>query len=112
VGESRLAAGERLTYGDLVIDLVRHEVLRAGQPIELSPKEFHLLRALATRPGAVLSRDHLLDQVWGDEFMGDEKTLDVHIRWLREKIEGDPSRPTTIVTVRGTGYKFAPEPEP
>jgi DNA-binding response OmpR family regulator len=101
---------ERLRFGDLVIDLDRHEVLRSGQTVELSPKEFQLLRALATRPGAVLSRDQLLDQVWGDEFMGDEKTLDVHIRWLREKIEADPSRPTTILTVRGAGYRFAAEP--
>jgi two-component system, OmpR family, response regulator RegX3 len=95
--------------GELEVDETRREVIREGRRVELSPKEFALLRVLARRPGTILSRAQLIDQVWGDEFMGDEKTLDVHIRWLREKIERDPSRPERIVTVRGTGYKFVEE---
>jgi len=77
--------------------------------VELSPKEFRLLCVLAACPSTVLPRGQLLSQVWGEEFMGDEKTLDVHIRWLREKIERDPSHPTLIRTVRGAGYQFVAE---
>jgi two-component system response regulator RegX3 len=97
------------TLGDLVIDPARQAVCRSGRFIELSPKEFRLLCVLAAQPGTVLARARLLSQVWGGEFMGDEKTLDVHIRWLREKIERDPSRPTLIRTVRGAGYQFVVE---
>jgi two-component system, OmpR family, response regulator RegX3 len=100
---------ERWRLGELEVDETRREVVREGQRVELSPKEFALLRVLARRPGTVLSRAHLIEQVWGDEFMGDEKTLDVHIRWLREKIERDPSRPALILTIRGAGYKFVEE---
>lgn len=88
------------------MDLDRHEVTSNGDVIVLSPKEFQLLRALMSYRGRVLSREQLIESVWGDEFMGDPKTLDVHIRWLREKIERDPSDPRLIVTVRGVGYRF------
>jgi DNA-binding response OmpR family regulator len=103
-----LAEGQ-WTAGDLVIDPARQVVSRSGRAIELSPKEFRLLCVLAAQPGTVQARGRLLTQVWGSEFMGDEKTLDVHIRWLREKIERDPSHPTLIRTVRGAGYQFAAE---
>jgi DNA-binding response OmpR family regulator len=97
--------------GDLVIDPAQHAVLRSGRAVPLSPKEFRLLCALATCPGTVLTRGQLIEQVWGDEFMGDDKTLEVHVRWLREKIERDPSHPRLIRTVRGAGYRFAEEGE-
>jgi two-component system, OmpR family, phosphate regulon response regulator PhoB len=77
-----------------------------GRPVDLAPKEFQLLQLLMLHEGRALTRDFLIEQVWGDAFMGDFKTLDVHIRWLREKIETDPSRPEQIITVRGVGYRF------
>jgi DNA-binding response OmpR family regulator len=95
-----------LTSGDLVIDLLGHEVAVKGQNIDLSSKEFDLLRILANHPGQVLSREQLLNLVWGNDFYGDNRTVDVHIRWLREKIEKDPGDPKYILTVRGVGYKF------
>jgi two-component system response regulator RegX3 len=88
------------------MDLDRHEVTRNGDVIELSPKEFGLLQALLTNRGRALSREELVEAVWGEHFMGDLKTLDVHIRWLREKVEDDPSDPKRIVTVRGVGYRY------
>jgi len=88
------------------MDLDRHEVTRNGDVIELSPKEFGLLQALLTNRGRALSREELVEAVWGEHFMGDLKTLDVHIRWLREKVEEDPSEPKRIVTVRGVGYRY------
>jgi two-component system response regulator RegX3 len=99
------AAG-MLSSGRVTMNRERHEVTVAGQPVDLSPKEFQLLRLLMLHRGRVLSREMLIEEVWGDDFMGDLKTLDVHIRWLREKIEADPSRPEHIVTVRGAGYRF------
>jgi DNA-binding response OmpR family regulator len=96
-----------ITLGDISVDLARHEVRVRGAAVELSPKEFLLLRELMTHPGQVLSRDTLIDRVWGSEFNGDLKTLGVHIHWLREKIERDPAHPQTILTVRGAGYRLA-----
>ena len=109
--EELAAAGEkagtgRLIFGDLTIDLVRHEVLRQGEPLRLKPKEYELLVFLARNQGIVLSRDLILERVWGWDFGGGSRTVDVHVRWLREKIEPDPARPTRIVTVRGVGYRF------
>jgi DNA-binding response OmpR family regulator len=92
---------------DLVVDSVRQTVFRAGREIELSPKEFRLLTVLAAYSGLDLTREQLITEVWKNEFMGDESTLNVHIRWLREKIEPNPSQPTLILTVRGVGYRFA-----
>ena len=81
-------------------------VLVRGQQVNLSPKEFRLLELFMNYPRRVWSREQLLDQVWGTDFVGDSKTVDVHIRWLREKLEQDPSHPEFIVTVRGFGYRF------
>ena len=77
-----------------------------GQELLLSPKEFNLLAELLRHRGAVLSRDLLLTRVWGYDYVGDSRTVDVHVRWLREKIEADPANPRRIVTVRGIGYRF------
>jgi DNA-binding response OmpR family regulator len=95
-----------LAFGDLMISESRREVRLAGQPLRLKPKEYELLAFLARNRGIVFSRDHILEQVWGWDFVGGSRTVDVHVRWLREKIEPDPAHPTRIVTVRGTGYRF------
>lgn len=97
---------ELLRFGNLVIDLGRHEVRLAEEALHMKPKEFDLLTFLARNRGIVLSRDLALERVWGWEYDGGSRTVDVHIRWLREKIERDPSHPTRIVTVRGVGYRF------
>lgn len=101
------AAERPITLGSLAIDLRRHTVTRSGAPIALSPREYDLLVALVEADGAVLGRHDLLDQVWGEEWIGNPRTLDVHIRWLREKLESDPARPRLILTVRGAGYRLA-----
>lgn len=93
---------------DLHIDPLRRLVTLRGQKITLTAKEFDLLWFFARHPQQVLTRDQLLNQVWGYEFYGDENTVTVHIRRLREKIEPDPSQPTYIHTVRGVGYHFDP----
>jgi DNA-binding response OmpR family regulator len=92
--------------GDLRIDPARAEVLRGGQVLVLKPKEYELLLYLAHHRGQVLSREQILQRVWGWTYTGDSRTVDVHIRWLREKIESDPSTPARLVTVRGAGYRF------
>ena len=97
---------ERLDFGELVIDLSRREVTLRGEVFHLKPKEFDLLVFLARNRGIVLSRDLILERVWGWEFDGGSRTVDVHVRWLREKIETDPSDPQRLVTVRGVGYRF------
>lgn len=95
-----------IVSGELSVDLLGHEVTLRGEPVNFSSKEYDLLRILASHPGQVLSREQLLNLVWGDDFYGDNRTVDVHIRWLREKIEDDPGNPKYIQTVRGVGYKF------
>jgi two-component system alkaline phosphatase synthesis response regulator PhoP len=90
----------------LRIDLARRRVVKRGAPIDLTALEFDLLRALASRPGIVYSRAQLLQRVWGYDFLGDERVVDVHIGLLRKKIEDDPSEPELLKTVRGVGYKF------
>jgi DNA-binding response OmpR family regulator len=95
-----------LQFGALTIDLSRHEVCLSNVPLALKPKEFELLAYMAQHRGMVLSRDHILENVWGWDFTGDSRTVDVHIRWLREKIEADPSNPLRLITVRGAGYRF------
>jgi DNA-binding response OmpR family regulator len=97
---------ELISYGNLTLDLTRREVLYNNKPLSLKPKEFDLLLFLARHRGQVLSRDLILERVWGWEFSGGSRTVDVHIRWLREKLEEDPAEPTRIVTVRGAGYRF------
>lgn len=95
-----------LIGGDLVIDLIGRKVKKADQPIKLSHKEFDLLVELVRNKGTALSRDLLLTKVWGYDYAGGVRTVDVHIRWLREKIEEDPSNPQYIQTIRGIGYRF------
>jgi DNA-binding response OmpR family regulator len=97
---------QTLRFGNLVIDLSRREVLLGNSPVQLKPQEYELLLFLARHRGQALSREYLLEQVWGWEFSGNTRTVDVHVRWLREKIEPEPAAPTRIVTVRGTGYRF------
>jgi len=99
------AKGE-MVFGDLAIDLARHEVRRAGELLHLSPKEYDLLVFLAQNRGQVLPRDLILERVWGWDYGGGTRTVDVHVRWLREKLESDPSHPVRLLTVRGIGYRF------
>lgn len=93
--------------GDISVDIERREVKVGGSIIPMPTKEFELLSLLATRPGRVFEREDLLYRIWGDDFCGDEKTLDVHIRRLRTRIEPDPAHPRYILTVRGIGYRMA-----
>ena len=95
-----------LEVGDVCLDPERHEVFVRGQPVALPLKEFELLAILLENAGRVLTRDVLIDRVWGADYVGDTKTLDVHIKRLRAKVEVDPSMPRSIVTIRGLGYKF------
>lgn len=95
-----------LSFNNLIIDLNRREVLIEGNPIDIKPKEYELLLFFARHRGQVLSRDLILERVWGWNFYGGSRTVDVHVRWLREKLEIDPSDPHRIVTVRGAGYRF------
>ena len=96
----------RLKSGDLILDLVGRRAFRGDQVLNLSPREYELLAELIRHKGAVLTRDLLVQRVWGFDFTGDTRTVDVHIRWLREKIEEDPANPKRIETVRGLGYRF------
>lgn len=100
------APQERWVCGELVLDKIARRLTRAGSAVELTTREFDLLTALMERAGHAQARQELLDRVWGAEWIGDPRTLDVHIRWLREKIEDDPSTPRYIETVRGFGYRF------
>jgi two-component system OmpR family response regulator len=95
-----------IKIGDLELDTARHRASRSGAVLELSPKEFDLLAFLAKNKGIVFNREQLLEKVWGYDYAGDTRTVDVHIRWLRQKIETDPAHPELLVTVRGTGYKM------
>jgi DNA-binding response OmpR family regulator len=97
---------ERFLFENLVIDLSRREVTFKGDVFHLKPKEFDLLVFLARNRGIVLSRDLILERVWGWDYDGGSRTVDVHVRWLREKIEADAANPERIVTVRGIGYRF------
>ena len=96
----------QIIRGELRIDLTGFRVHVRGEETELTPKEFELLRVFATHPGKVYSRDELLDRIWGYEYDGDTRTVDVHVRHLRLKVERDPSNPEYIETLRGIGYRF------
>lgn len=100
------ARHETLTFENLTINLTRREVLLNDFPIQLKPKEYELLLFLAEHRRQMLSREFILERVWGWDFIGDSRTVDVHIRWLRQKIEENSSEPKRIVTVRGGGYRF------
>ncbi len=104
--QPRLAAREVLEASRLKIDTSRRRAWCEGEELNLSQKEFDLITCLVRNRGIALSRDLLLERVWGLDFIGDSRTVDVHIRWLREKIEPDSSRPRYIQTVRGIGYRF------
>ncbi len=93
-------------FGNLRIDVGRREVRRDDQIIHIKPKEYELLFYLAKHKNQVLSRDQILESVWGWDYVGDSRTVDVHVRWLREKVEKDPGNPQRIITVRGAGYRF------
>jgi two-component system, OmpR family, response regulator RegX3 len=103
------ASGEELPVesAGVRLDRARHEVRVDGQPVELPPKEFELLAYLLENAGRVLTRGQLIDEIWGSDYVGDTKTLDVHIRRLRTRLEDDPKDPKRIRTVRGVGYRFA-----
>jgi DNA-binding response OmpR family regulator len=104
--ENEQPVADRLDFGDLTIDLDRHEAFIKGAPLRLKPKEFELLLFLARHKGMALSRDLILERVWGWDYGGGTRTVDVHVRWLREKIEPTPADPQRIATVRGVGYCF------
>jgi DNA-binding response OmpR family regulator len=104
--ETAEAKSQVLSINDLEIDVARHEVRQAGHLVELAPKEFDLLVFLASHRGRVFSRDALLEQVWGYSYAGETRTVDVHIRGLREKLKDDVASPRYIDTVRGVGYRF------
>jgi two-component system response regulator RegX3 len=104
--------GEALKVGDVSLDPERHEVFVRGDAVTLPLKEFELLEILLANAGRVLTRETLIDRIWGPHYVGDTKTLDVHVKRLRSKIEETPSSPRRIVTIRGLGYKFeAPSPQ-
>ncbi len=98
-----------LTVGDLAIDADAHTVTVNGNLLELAPREFDLLHALALQAGRVVSVDDLLAQVWGAEYAGEPQVVYVHVRWLREKLEADPTHPCRLITVRGVGYRLEPQ---
>ena len=104
----RRKQSDKKTDRDLEIDVERRVAKRAGKAVQLSPKEWELLSSLEKGKGHILSRDALLNEVWGADFLGDPKTLEIHIHWLRQKLEADPSRPRHIITVKRKGYRFEP----
>lgn len=97
---------EKLSFNNLVINLTRREVIFNDEPLPIKPQEYELLLFFAEHRGQMLSRGFILERVWGWDFVGDSRTVDVHVRWLRQKIEEDPGEPKRIVTVRGGGYRF------
>lgn len=105
------APSTRLSIGGRAeLDLERRELVLDGERVHLRPKEAGLLELLAREPGRTITRARILDRVWGPEHQGDPRTIDVHVRWLRAKIEPDPRRPQRLITVRGVGYRLEPEP--
>jgi two-component system response regulator RegX3 len=106
LAEQETVSGEVLEVGDLRLDPERHEVYLRASLVPLPLKEFELLELLMANAGRVLTRETLIDRVWGPHYVGDTKTLDVHVKRLRSKIEDDPSRPHRITTIRGLGYKY------
>jgi len=97
---------EKLNFGNLVINQTRREVILNNEPLQVKPKEYELLLFLAEHRGKMLSREFILERVWGWDYIGDSRTVDVHVRWLRQKIEAEPAKPERIITVRGGGYRF------
>lgn len=104
--ESSGSSHLRLEFGNLTINPASHEVLVNDRTVELRPKAFDLLAFLASHRGQVFSREQLLTEIWGWDYFGESRTVDVHIRWIREAIEPDPSKPVRIMTIHGVGYRF------
>lgn len=103
---ARTAQNEQIEFADIVIDMNRRQIFKGGKEVALRFKEFELLSLLLLKAGDVVTRAEIFDKVWGTDWLGDMRTLDVHIRWLREKLEDDPSDPRIIQTVRGVGYRL------
>jgi DNA-binding response OmpR family regulator len=103
------AGREHIRLGNVSLDVAGHRLLREGTELAVKPKAFELLAFLARHPGQVFSRDQLLEKVWGYDYAGETRTVDVHVHWLRSAIEDDPSRPVHLQTVRGVGYVLRPE---
>ncbi|MBN8636318.1 MAG: response regulator transcription factor [Anaerolineae bacterium] len=101
---------QRIMVGEIVLDLEAHTVTRSGHELTLRQKEFEILSLLMTNLGKVVTRDRLFDEVWGTDWLGDTRTLDVHMSWLRAKLETDPANPVYLQTIRGVGYRFT-DPE-
>jgi DNA-binding response OmpR family regulator len=99
-------ASEVIVSNNLRIDITGHTATLNGQPLDMKPREYELLAMLASNRGRAYTRDQILERLWGYDYVGDTRTVDVHIRWLREKIEPDPGKPVRIVTIRGVGYRF------
>tara|TARA_A100001037_G_C15034941_1_gene582768 strand:- start:372 stop:1073 length:702 start_codon:yes stop_codon:yes gene_type:complete len=97
---------EIIKSGDLEIDLTKHVIRLNGENLEMKPREFDLLVMLVSSKGRAFTRDQILERLWDHEYIGDIRTVDVHVRWIREKIEVDPGKPSRIVTIRGVGYRF------
>ena len=97
---------EPLRSGSLAVDVDAHQASLNGEELRLKPREFDLLALFMRNPGRAFTRDQILEQLWGHDYIGDVRTVDVHVRWLREKIEADPSTPARIITIRGVGYRF------
>lgn len=112
MGASPAPDGAALSVGDVILDPDEHRVTVSGEQVTLPLKEFEVLHLLLANAGRVLTRETLIERVWGADYVGDTKTLDVHIRRLRSKIEVDPASPTRIVTIRGLGYRFDRPPAP
>ena len=104
--ESVADESEIISSGNLTIDLASHSITLEGEDLAMKPREFSLLTLLAANRGRAFTRDQILERLWGHDYIGDSRTVDVHIRWLREKIEPEPSQPCRIVTIRGVGYRF------
>jgi DNA-binding response OmpR family regulator len=105
-------APTRITSGELVVDFGTHRAYKGGELLRMKPREFDLLAYFMRHPGQALTRDRLLERVWGYDFAGDTRTVDVHVRWLRSKVEADASNPELIQTVRGVGYLFTGSTQP
>lgn len=106
VANTAPAEAETIKHGDILMDLTRHEVYKSGKLVDMPLKEFDLLKILLLNKGKVLSRELLLERIWGFDYYGETRTVDVHIRYIRQKIEEDDSNPVYIETVRGIGYRF------
>jgi DNA-binding response OmpR family regulator len=95
-----------VSVGEIRIDVARHQAFKGDTPLDMKPREFELLTFFLRNRGRAFTREQLLNQIWGYDFVGDTRTVDVHVRWLRKKIEDDPGSPRRLITVRGTGYRF------